>query len=204
MLNKERYSSINLSLLPLILVLLLIPGCSSSLLPLAKGSLESPWKSFATAKQAFDLVIPYHTREAELQKLALSPYQNPNIEIVSYLDLINRFMPNSSVHKEDLAPGVLECIESHDRCYGYELTVSRMESQRYGNVFLDLFNFKRKTHKTGWEFNALIMIKDGQVVYKLWRGRPKIDQYVYKKNPLGPIQQSENVVQSIAVETTFD
>lgn len=191
-------------LLTLLLSLLLTCGCSSSLLPIAKGKLVSPWNSFSDAKDTLDLVIPYETSETELHILALSPYQNPNIEIVSYLDLTNRFMPNSSVKKEDLAPGVLECLESHDNCYGFELKVNQMNSERYGNVFLDLFNFKRKTHKTGWEFNALIIIKENQVVYKLWSGRPNIDQYVYKKNPLGPIQQSENVVQSIAVETSFD
>ncbi len=202
--NKKRHSRIKLSLLSLALVCQLIAGCSLSLLPVAKGSLESPWKSFTQAKQTFDLIIPYQTSEAELQALAFSPYQNPNIEIISYLDLINRFMPNSSVRKEDLAPGILECIESHDKCYGYELKASRMESRRYGNVFLDLFNFKRKAHKTGWQFNALIIIKDSQVVYKLWSGKPKIDEYVYKKNPLGPIQESESLLQSIAVETTFE
>ena len=191
-------------LLALILCLFTISGCSSSLLPVAKGQFISPWNSFEDAKGTFDLVTPYETSEAELQLLSLSPYQNPNIEIVSYLDLTNRFMPNSSVKREDLAPGVSECLESHDNCIGYELKINQMNSERYGNVILDLFNFKRKTHKTGWEFNALFIIKEDQVVYKLWSGRPNIDQYVYKKNPLGPIQQSENVVQSIAVETTFD
>lgn len=204
MTTSKRYGRIMLLLLLLALVCQLVVSCSASLLPLAKESLVSPWKSFAEAKQTFDLVVPYQTSVSDLQALAFSPYQNPNIEIVSYLKLINRFMPNSSVRKEDLAAGVLECIESHDKCYGYELTVSRLESQRYGNVFLDLFNFKRKTHKTGWQFNALIIIKDNQVVYKLWSGKPKIDQYEYKKNPLGPIQKSENVIQTIAIETTFE
>ena len=192
-----------MSLLPLVIVCALIAGCSS-LLPVAKESLQSPWKSFAEAKQTFDLVIPYETNEAELQTLAFSPYQNANIKIVSYLNLVNRFMPNSSVRKKDLAPGVRECIESHDKCYGYELQVNRLESRRYGNVFLDLFNFRRTTHKTGWEFNALIIIKDDQVIYKLWSGSPKIDQYVYKKNPLGPLQKSEGAIQAIAIETTFE
>ena len=202
--NTKRYSGIKRSLFPLALVCLLLGGCSSSLLPVAKGSLESPWESFTQAKQTFDLIIPYQTREAKLQTLAFSPYQNPNIEIVSYLDLINRFLPNSSVRKEDLAPGILECIESHDKCYGYKLTVNRMEGRRYGNVFLDLFNFKRKTHITGWQFNALIVIKDSQVVYKLWSGKPKIDEYVYNKNPLGPIQEPEKLLEAIAVETAFE
>lgn len=194
-------------LLPSTLILfcsLLCAGCSSSLLPIAKGRQESPWESFTQAKQTFDRITPYQTNVEELQGLAFSPFQNPNIEIVSYLDLINRFIPNSSFRKEDLAPGILDCIESHDGCYGYELKTSRTESRRFGNVFLDLFNFKRQTHKTGWQFTALIIIKENQVVYKLWSGKPQIDEYIYKKNPLGPIQESESLLQSIGIETTFD
>ena len=203
--DKSYLYTANFSICLAALVCILVTGgCSTSLLPVAKGSLASPWNSFSEAKDTFDRVIPYETGEAELQNLSLSPYRNPNIEIISYLDLTNRFMPNSSVKKEDLAPGVLECLESHDNCHGYELKVSQMNSERYGNVFLDLFNFNRKTHKTGWEFYALIMVREGQVVYKLWSGRPNIDQYSYKKNPLGPVQQSENVVQAIAVETSFE
>lgn len=202
--NKQR-ARIAFLLMSFSLICQLIAGCSSSsLLPVAKGRLDSPWRSFEEAKQAYDQVVPYETREEDLRMLALSPYENANIQIISYLDLINRFMPNSSVSKEDLAPGVRGCLESHNRCYGYELTVSQMESRRYGNVILDLFNFKRKSHNTGWEFTALFMLQDEEVVYKLWRGQPNIDKYVYKRNPLGPLQSSENILQSIAVETTFE
>jgi hypothetical protein len=118
------------------------------------------------------------------------------MKIVTYLDLITRFMPSSSFKKEDLPEGIQDCIEHNNLCYGYELKINQMQSERYGNVFLDLFNFKRQTHKTGWDFNALIIIKDSQVIYKLWGGTPQINEFLYSKNPLGPLQGSEVLINS--------
>jgi len=186
----------SLLLIILALACLLCAGCSS-LLPMAKGRVESPWESFDQAKQAYDKIVPYQTGKEELQSLNFAPFLNPNIKILTYLDLINRFMPSSSFQKEDLPQGIQDCIENNNLCYGYELKINQIQSKRYGNVFLDLFNFRRETHKTGWDFNALVVIKDSQVIYKLWSGTPQINEFTYSKNPLGPLQGSEGLVNSL-------
>jgi hypothetical protein len=41
---------------------------------------------------------------------------------------------------------------------------------------------------TGWEFNAFIVLKNDLVVYKISGGKPKIDELVDQKKPLGPLQ----------------
>lgn len=172
---------------------LLCSGCSS-LLPVVEARIETPWDSYEQAKQAFDKIIPYQTSEKELQSLNFTPFLNPNVAIVTYLELINRFMPSSSFQKGDLPKGIQDCIENNNLCSCYELKISQLQSKRFGNVFLDLFDFKRETHKTGWEFNALIVLVNNHVVYKLWSGKPKIDEFSYKKNPLGPLQESEILI----------
>ena len=53
---------------------------------------------------------------------------------------------------------------------------------------LDLLNFKRKTLSTGWQFDALLLINEGLVVYKIWGGTPNISELKNSKNPLGPLQ----------------
>lgn len=193
--RRSQFCNPTACLLPIILSLacLLCAGCSS-LLPVAKGRVESPWESFDEAKQAFDRITPYQTNRDELHSLNFAPSRNPNIEIVTYLDLIDRFMPSSSFRKEDLPEGIQDCIENNNQCNGYELKINRIESKRFGNVFLDLFNFKRQTHKTGWEFNALIVLESNKVVYKLWSGKPRIDEFTYNKNPLGPLQESGSLL----------
>ena len=198
--RKAQYCDPIDSLLSIALMFICIlgTGCSSSsMLPVVEGRIESPWDSFTQAKEAFDKIAPYQTRTENLQSLNFAPFQNPNVEIVTYLALINRFMPSTSFRKEDLPEGIQDCIEHDNLCYGYELNISQVQSKRYGNVFLDLFKFKRKTHKTGWEFSALIVIKDDLVVYKLWSGKPQIDELTSNKNPLGPLQESETVITTI-------
>ncbi|MDH5299663.1 MAG: hypothetical protein OEV91_11660, partial [Desulfobulbaceae bacterium] len=70
----------------------------------------------------------------------------------------------------------------------------QIDQDRYGNVVLDLFNFRRKTKLTGWEFKAIIVMKQGLVTYKLWGGKPKIDENRDSKNPFGPLQSSEKLL----------
>ncbi|MCK5194599.1 MAG: hypothetical protein KAQ71_12370 [Desulfobulbaceae bacterium] len=180
-----------------------LSGCGS-LLPVAKSRTESPWRTFDEAKTTLDKVIPYQSTRDDLHTLSLDPFQNRNIEILTYLDLVKLFMPNSSFHKDDLDEGLKNCLDVQEHCYGYRIAVGNMESRRFGSVFLDLFNFKRKSHKTGWKFKALLILQDDLVVYKISGGSPNIDKYVYKKNPLGPLQSSETIVKDIAIETTFD
>lgn len=186
-----------------ILFCLVLSGCGS-LLPVAKSRTESPWHNFDQAKETVDKVIPYQSTREDLVTLSLDPFQNKNIEILTYLDLAALFMPNASFRKEDLVEGVRNCLDVQEKCYGYRIAVSNMESRRFGNVFLDLFNFKRKSHRTGWKFEALLILQDDVVVYKIRGGTPKIDEYVYKRNPLGPLQESEAILKDIGIETTFD
>ena len=53
---------------------------------------------------------------------------------------------------------------------------------------MDLLTFKRRTIVSGWSFNALIVLSDGIVVYKVWSGDPIISGDKLRKNPLGPLQ----------------
>ena len=64
-----------------------------------------------------------------------------------------------------------------------------MNSERYGNVVLDMFNFRRKTRTTGWKFQGLIILNGERVVYKLESGEPKILELEDRENPLGPLQE---------------
>jgi len=85
---------------------------------------------------------------------------------------------------------VRACIASREACLAYEATPGVSTSKRVGNVFLDLLKFKRDRIETGWNFNALIVIDHGLVVYKIWSGVPIIDEEVSLDNPLGPIQDA--------------
>ena len=168
-------------------------GCKS-LFSSSVTRTRTPWQNFEQAQEAYDRVIPHKTSLPELKRLGFDPMTTPNIKILTYLDLIQRFIPNASITMNDLQPDVRSCIESKDCCHAYELEVELTDSKRYGNLMLDVFGFNRKTKTSGWTFKALIIVKDDVVAYKLRSGEPNLDRLDKKVRPLGPLQELDNAV----------
>ena len=179
-------------LLFLTALVVLTTGCRS-LFTSGSNSVKSPWKDFAEARTAFDQIVPGQTTTNELACLGLDPFSSPNVKILTYLDVINRFLPNNSIQKADLPKSVRDCLEAKNDCQAYELDLTVTQNKRYGNLFLDIFGFLRKTRETGWNFKALIVLNRGTVVYKLWSGEPQLERYEKKKKPLGPLQELDGV-----------
>ena len=143
------------------------------------------------------MIVPSKTTAQEMKTLGFDPFTTPNIKILTYVDIINRFMPNSSIRIEDLEEGIQHCIRAKSSCTAYEFDPQVIHSRRYGNVFLDLFNFRRKTKESGWRFHALIVLIEDTVVYKLWGGNPIIEQSRDTKNPLGPLQNTGDIFREV-------
>ena len=176
-------------------------GCGS-LLPSVKETKRTRlWGTFDEAKTAFEQITPYKTSVDDLHKLGFDPASTPNLKILSYLDIIHHFMFNPSIKKEDLDAGVQACIDAKTNCRAYEISLSNIAQDRYGNVLLDLFNFRRRTKETGWEFEALMVMVNGTVVHKFWGGTPIINAESERKNPLGPLQDSSDLLKQRALRT---
>lgn len=174
--------------LTLLITLLVISGCAGRLLPEVRQTTKSPWQTFEDAKQSFDLIIPEETTKTDLKTLGFDPFETPNVELITYLDILQKFVPNQAVQLKDIHPRVRACLQAREKCFGYEVKPRNLQSKRYGNAFLDLLNFRRKTITSGWRFRALIVLNEELVVYKLWGGEPNVLEYEDKKNPLGPLQ----------------
>jgi hypothetical protein len=169
-------------------LLTLLAGCSSFLLPKSKEVTASPWQSFQDAQNAFDKIIPGATTIAQLRQMKLDPSTNPNIAILNYADVMRKFMLNQSFSINDLDDGVRVCVTAKVNCRGFEINQTSVQKTRNGNVLLDVLGFYRETHTAGWKFNGLILLKDEVVVYKLTSGQPAIQQTEENQNPLGPVQ----------------
>ncbi len=179
------------------LILALIVGGCTGLLPSIEETMKSPWENFEEAKKAFDKIIPNQTTDEDLKRLGFDPFEIPNVKFITYLELLEKFMPNQSITMDDLDPEVRSCLKEREHCRGYDISPEMLYSERYGSVFLDLFNFRRKKLTKGWRFNALIILKDNLVVYKIWGGEPRVSEFQDKKNPLGPLQDINKVMPPI-------
>ena len=179
------------SALTLCLSAWLLAGCTS-MLPRSKETTASPWQTYREAQQTFDLIVPGKTTAADLRELSLDPETVPNIAILNYSDVLRRFMLNQSVTLSDLDDGVQECVKAKTVCRGYEINQRLVQKHRNGSFWLDVFGFKRETHTEGFRFNALVLLKDGIVVYKLTGGQPVIQESEHTQNPLGPVQSIGN------------
>lgn len=178
----------------LIAVVVAASAACSTLLPRSEALTDSPWQSFEEAQRAFDEIILHKTTVADLKRLKLDPASNPNVTILSYSDVLRRFIPSPSIDASSIDVGVQECLRAATHCQGYEVDHRVLKRNRYGNFWADLFNFRRKTDIVGWRFNAVVLITDDVVVYKLTAGQPAIHEHEESNNPLGPLQGAGDAI----------
>lgn len=168
----------------LLLLLLTQAGCSG-LLPRTRAVTESPWMEYSQAKEAFDKIEVGKTTVEDLERLGFDVKSSRNVKIMNYLDIAATLQ---GIPQQELDPGLGACIKARAACRAYVFEPQRTYSKRIGNFWLDILNFKRKTHETGWRFKALIVFVNHHVAYKLSSGEPKIDTRKDQTNPLGPFQ----------------
>ncbi|QWV93532.1 hypothetical protein KP004_20635 [Geomonas oryzisoli] len=173
----------------MILLLLSQAGCAN-LLPRSKAVTESPWEEYEAAKASYDSITIGKTTVEDLQKIGFDIKSSPNIKILNYLDIAAMLQGMPS---KDLDPGLQACLKARSDCRAYVFEPKRSYSKRVGNFWLDIFNFKRRTHETGWRFKALVVFVNHHVAYKLSSGEPKIDQMTDQVNPLGPFQAPADI-----------
>lgn len=164
-----------------------LAGCSA-LLPKARTEVASPWKSFDEAKAAIEAIVPGGTSVTELSARGIDPYASPNVQLLSYSDILRRFPLDDGSRWEKLDPGLRDCLLAGKQCSGYELTLGDIHRERVGPFIPDILRFRQVVDVSGWTFNAIILIVDERVVYTLYGGQPSIRTQEVKRQPLGPVQ----------------
>lgn len=168
------------------LMSLFLSACSG-LLPRSDET-SSPFQTFDEARLAIEGLSPMRSRVETLQALKLDPAHHPNTRILSQSELVQRLVASNLIEREDVDPGVWTCLKARQSCQAWEINAAHVKRERTGNFLLDFVNFKRRTVTTGWRFQALVLLVDGQVVYRSWGGQPNINQVQINNNPLGPFQ----------------
>ena len=100
-----------------LLCLALLNACAT-VLPATTETAESPWDSFEAAKAAYDSIVPTQTTTTELKALGYDPYATPNVRVLSYVDIIQRFLPRNTSDPDSLDANLRACIEAREGCWG--------------------------------------------------------------------------------------
>ena len=186
----------------IILSSVILSGCSF-LLPTSTQDIISPWETFESAKKAFDQIVPFQTTEKDLKAMGFDPFTSSNVEVLTYLDIIQRFSFNPTLKKEDLDKELVDCLSVKSLCKAYKVSLSRIKNERKGFFLLDLLRFRRLTHTTGWKLTAFIVLQENFVVYKLWSGKPLIYEEDKKINPLGILQDPAGIATGATSNAIF-
>ncbi len=163
-----------------------LAGCGS-LLPQQTDHANSGFKTYADLVVAYKKVVPGQTRVSDLTTMGFDADQ-PNVEQLSYLGVMERFLPRANMGLADLAPEVRECVKARERCTAYVFRPSQVLQERTGDTMLDVFGFDRTTESHGWSAEVTLLIHDDHVAYKVISSKPHIETTQEKVQPLGPLQ----------------
>lgn len=177
----------------LIIVLLtstIFAGCAA-LLPHSSSVTNSPWKSYKEVVDAYNSVVINKSTISDIKKVGFNIYSTSNLKILSFVDIA---AATSTLELKDLGGGITQCLKVRDLCSGYIFEPQVAKSDRIGNFWLDILNFKRKTKESGWKFKATFLVVNSVIVDKFWYGEPLINLDKTVVNPLGPLQEIGNII----------
>ena len=169
-------------------------GCATqSLLPTQGVYTESTFETYTQVEGVVDKIVVGKTKYSDLVNLGLDLENIPNVKRLTYLDVMSKFKLDSPsrftlFNKIELPAGVLKMLAAKEEGRAYEINLERLKNQREGSVFLDVLNFRKTIHTTGWQISVLILIVDDTVEYVLYSGEKNIDRTEKERNPLGPFQ----------------
>ncbi len=91
-------------------------GCGTyTLLPGQTDTAPPGFASKAQLRAAYDHIVPGETRVSDLTGIGFNSAA-PNVETLSYLGIMERFMPHDSARFDHLSPAVQACFLASDRC----------------------------------------------------------------------------------------
>ena len=169
-------------------------GCGGALLPSQDEIHTSRFESYESVRDAFDQIKPMRTSLKEVSRLGFDAENASNVRVLSYVDIVNHFVSDSSVALDRLDPAVKACIVARANCQGYEFTLEQKNVDGSGSLFLDLLDFAHTRTETGWNAHVLILVQDGQVIHKVLSGEPHVQVVHIETKPLGPAQDLSGIV----------
>lgn len=165
----------------------MLAGCGG-ILPRESQVDSKKFQTYDEVLASFDDVNLGKTRLADLPAIGFGTKTTPNIEVLSYAEIVDRFLPSETITLRHLPPSVQQCIEAQYRCSAYVFHLRNSHTEHSSSVVPDLLEIERDTVKRGWSAEVVLLIEDDLVVYKVISGTPNSEDQHDKSKPLGPLQ----------------
>lgn len=127
----------------LIAALVILLGSALGLLA-RSGASDVPQRPYLVTTRAYDRLRVGVTPVAQLSGLGFDPAQGTRL---SYLAMVEQFMPDNSSGFDALDPAVQDCLQTRDRCAGYTFSLAGQANLR-----------------------AVLVIQSGRLAYKSLTG----------------------------------
>ena len=127
---------------------------------------DAPQLKFLTVHQllaAYDHIQP-GTRASQLARFGLDAAAT-DTQVLSYLGVMERFMPRDSVAFDSLDAGVRNCIEARDRCTALVFHASDPTSAGTTRGFLSTFGMRASAAAS--TPRVTLLIRNGRVAFKM-------------------------------------
>ena len=159
-----------------ILVASILVGCGGlGLLPSESEMKNTSFKSYQDVEAAYAQITPGRTKPNDLLLVGFDANDSPNMEVLSYLGVIERFIPRDSIRFDNLDPIVQQCIEARDRCTGF------------------VFHPERLPPGTGAEFQGeqITPARAGRSILSRDARAPRVLQHLMEENPVSVIRTQD-------------
>jgi hypothetical protein len=141
-----------------------------SLLPHQPDAASPGIRSLKELAAAYDRVKPGMTRASQLARLGFDT-STPNVEVLSYLGVMERFMSRDTVAFDRLDTAIQDCIEARDRCTA--LVFKPAEARVRAAGMLSVFGVDSAT-AANQPAEVTLLVQDGRVAFKMIRGVPAL------------------------------
>ncbi|MEI9994554.1 MAG: hypothetical protein WDM91_08165 [Rhizomicrobium sp.] len=174
-------------------VALALVGCGTlTLLPRQADSPANSIKSLKDLAEAYARVQPGETRASQLGGLGFDS-ATPNVEVLSYLGVMERFMTGDSTKFDRLDEALQDCIEARDHCTAYVFKSADLEPGK-GNMLASL-GFGA-ANAAGHIPEVTLVVENGRVAYKMISGVPQT--LLARHMPVAPMAMPRTAVMPVA------
>jgi hypothetical protein len=136
------------------------------LLPHQPDSANLGIRSLKELAAAYDRVKPGMTRASQLAHIGFDT-STPNVQVLSYLGVMERFMARDSIAFDRLDHAIQDCIEARDRCTALVFKPADTRIRAAGMMSMFGLDSAKAADEPP---EVTLLVQDGRVAYKMIRG----------------------------------